>query len=240
MHGAGRVSTVLPQKHTPIPRVRSAIDRHARHKKPSRAEHGIQPAPPPVPLWPNSLSFHVLRFTRTPAVRREFNGYTFSGDLRPAALSATRVVPPHIRRPDYADHPEGGDCCPEMMIGGGGTGSEAFAPGTVVVCCLLTIIGGIQNQAGKEGHQGLPHMLSLSGVCGLCAHTYCGRRDGCRDPHGGSFVVVVLCRWRPTKPRRSGWLPERILVSPNPSACVLGRGREASRQGLLRRANLGC
>ncbi|CAN0537229.1 unnamed protein product, partial [Scytosiphon promiscuus] len=42
-----------------------------------------------------------------PAARGEFNGYTFSGELRPAALSATRMVPRHIKRPDYADHPEG-------------------------------------------------------------------------------------------------------------------------------------
>ncbi|CBN77637.1 conserved unknown protein [Ectocarpus siliculosus] len=57
----------------------------------------------------------------TPAVRREFNGYTFSGDLRPAALSATRVVPPHIRRPDYADHPEGRSMCEEGSKRGGGS-----------------------------------------------------------------------------------------------------------------------
>lgn len=30
-----------------------------------------------------------------------------SGKLRPAEQSATRVVPDHIPRPDYADHPEG-------------------------------------------------------------------------------------------------------------------------------------
>ncbi|CAN0194037.1 unnamed protein product [Pylaiella littoralis] len=55
---------------------------------------------------------------RTVPVRREFNGYTFSGELRPAALSAKRVVPPHIRRPDYADHPEGRSMCEEGSRGG--------------------------------------------------------------------------------------------------------------------------
>lgn len=49
----------------------------------------------------------MLRGSRAVPVRREFNGYTFTGDLRPAPLSATRVVPPHIKRPDYADHMEG-------------------------------------------------------------------------------------------------------------------------------------
>jgi len=36
-----------------------------------------------------------------------YDGYTFTGPLRPYKQSATRTVPPHIRRPDYADHPEG-------------------------------------------------------------------------------------------------------------------------------------
>ena len=30
--------------------------------------------------------------------------YRFTGDLRPALYSPKRTVPPHIRRPDYADH----------------------------------------------------------------------------------------------------------------------------------------
>lgn len=34
-------------------------------------------------------------------------GYRYTGPLRPYPLSAKRVVPPHIPRPDYADHPEG-------------------------------------------------------------------------------------------------------------------------------------
>ena len=42
--------------------------------------------------------------------RKQFNpwpGYVFTGKLRPAEQSETRIVPPHIPRPDYADHPEG-------------------------------------------------------------------------------------------------------------------------------------
>ena len=35
-------------------------------------------------------------------------GYNFTGKLRPASQSATRVVPDHIPRPDYANHPEVG------------------------------------------------------------------------------------------------------------------------------------
>ena len=34
-------------------------------------------------------------------------GYNFTGKLRPASQSDTRVVPDHIPRPDYANHPEG-------------------------------------------------------------------------------------------------------------------------------------
>jgi len=34
-------------------------------------------------------------------------GYNFTGRLRPAAQSNTRIVPDHIPRPDYANHPEG-------------------------------------------------------------------------------------------------------------------------------------
>ena len=34
-------------------------------------------------------------------------GYNFTGRLRPASQSDTRVVPDHIPRPDYAGHPEG-------------------------------------------------------------------------------------------------------------------------------------
>ncbi|GFS24773.1 methionine aminopeptidase [Elysia marginata] len=34
-------------------------------------------------------------------------GFRFTGALRPAPLSSTRVVPDHIARPDYANHPTG-------------------------------------------------------------------------------------------------------------------------------------
>lgn len=33
--------------------------------------------------------------------------FTFTGKLRPFPQSETRSVPPHIGRPDYADHPKG-------------------------------------------------------------------------------------------------------------------------------------
>ena len=45
-----------------------------------------------------------------PNAARNFNpwpSYHFTGKLRPAELSTRRVVPDHIPRPDYADHPEG-------------------------------------------------------------------------------------------------------------------------------------
>ena len=34
-------------------------------------------------------------------------GYNFSGSLRPCQQSAKRVVPSHIKRPDYADDRDG-------------------------------------------------------------------------------------------------------------------------------------
>ena len=34
-------------------------------------------------------------------------GYHFTGKLRPAEQSSKRIVPDHIPRPDYAEHPEG-------------------------------------------------------------------------------------------------------------------------------------
>lgn len=37
----------------------------------------------------------------------EFQYYEFSGKLRPYQKTAMSVVPPHIVRPDYADHPNG-------------------------------------------------------------------------------------------------------------------------------------
>lgn len=41
------------------------------------------------------------------SVPSEFRGFAFTGNLRPAQLSETRIVPEGIMRPDYADHPMG-------------------------------------------------------------------------------------------------------------------------------------
>ena len=43
--------------------------------------------------------------------------YSFSGTLRPFPLTEKRQVPPHIMRPDYADHPEGESACEEAVKG---------------------------------------------------------------------------------------------------------------------------
>ncbi|CAH1795381.1 unnamed protein product [Owenia fusiformis] len=42
-----------------------------------------------------------------PANYNPWPGYIFTGSLRPYAVSPKRPVPDHIRRPDYANHPEG-------------------------------------------------------------------------------------------------------------------------------------
>jgi methionyl aminopeptidase len=45
--------------------------------------------------------------TKNASMKLAFMQYKFSGSLRPADQTPTRVVPPHIPRPDYADHPDG-------------------------------------------------------------------------------------------------------------------------------------
>jgi methionyl aminopeptidase len=37
----------------------------------------------------------------------KFDGYEFSGSLRPAEVTPQKTVPSHIVKPDYADHPTG-------------------------------------------------------------------------------------------------------------------------------------
>jgi len=41
------------------------------------------------------------------AHRPEFAGYDFTGPLRPAKLTPRRTIPPHIKKPDYADRADG-------------------------------------------------------------------------------------------------------------------------------------
>lgn len=43
--------------------------------------------------------------------------YHFSGKLRPGRISTKRTVPAHIKRPDYADHPEGIPVSEQAMKG---------------------------------------------------------------------------------------------------------------------------
>lgn len=50
----------------------------------------------------------------------EYNPYpnfVYSGKLRPYPLSDKREVPTSIRRPDYADHPNGKSLCEEKERG---------------------------------------------------------------------------------------------------------------------------
>jgi len=50
-------------------------------------------------------------------LRPEFSSYTFTGDLRPGKISPKREVPPHIKRPDYADDPKGISACEQANRG---------------------------------------------------------------------------------------------------------------------------
>jgi len=49
----------------------------------------------------------VSNSSMDPANYNPWPGYGFTGKLRPSPKSEKRVVPPHIQRPDYADHKEG-------------------------------------------------------------------------------------------------------------------------------------
>ena len=64
--------------------------------------------------WNLHKALHKLAKSGNPSScskpNRSYNpwpGYVFTGKLRPAEQSNKRVVPDHIPRPDYADHPEG-------------------------------------------------------------------------------------------------------------------------------------
>ena len=43
--------------------------------------------------------------------------YTFTGKLRPWPVTPGRVVPDHIPRPDYADHPQGHSLSEQSLRG---------------------------------------------------------------------------------------------------------------------------
>lgn len=115
--------------------------------------------------WPRHKAIHKLAKERAVAstaasravpVRREFNGYTFTGDLRPAPLSATRVVPPHIKRPDYADHMEGRSMSEEgMKLGGRGNGIPVYTPAQIKGIRQACKIGReVLDEAGKAVRAG--------------------------------------------------------------------------------------
>ena len=64
--------------------------------------------------WDLHKALHKLAKSGNPSScskpNRSYNpwpGYVFTGKLRPAEQSSKRIVPDHIRRPDYADHTEG-------------------------------------------------------------------------------------------------------------------------------------
>lgn len=56
------------------------------------------------------VTFFVLEGESTDGTGVEYNpwpSYNFTGKLRPFPPGPNRTVPPHIGRPDYADHPTG-------------------------------------------------------------------------------------------------------------------------------------
>jgi methionyl aminopeptidase len=65
-----------------------------------------------------------------------FSGFKFTGDLRPARVTPKRAMPPAIKRPDYADHPQGRSECEE--------GSKKFAGGVGIPIYTAEEIEGIR------------------------------------------------------------------------------------------------
>lgn len=62
--------------------------------------------------WDQHKALHKTiqkaRAEKDPAtLPHEFRGFQFTGSLRPFQKTPRRTVPPHIARPDYADHPRG-------------------------------------------------------------------------------------------------------------------------------------
>lgn len=57
--------------------------------------------------WTVHKSVHKKPNTVETAVYNPWPNYFFTGTLRPFPQTPKRTVPPHIGRPDYADHPEG-------------------------------------------------------------------------------------------------------------------------------------
>jgi methionyl aminopeptidase len=52
-------------------------------------------------------STHKLVHAKKPAEYNPWPGFKFTGPLRPFPVTPKRLVPAHIPRPDYADHPDG-------------------------------------------------------------------------------------------------------------------------------------
>lgn len=76
-------------------------------------------------LWKVSRSdnaIFVVEGGNTDGSSAEFNpwpSYPFSGKLRPYPPGPKRTVPPHIGRPDYADHPTGFPASEQAAKGSG-------------------------------------------------------------------------------------------------------------------------
>jgi methionyl aminopeptidase len=59
-------------------------------------------------FWSEHKKIHALKSGKsTTTVYNPWPGFNYTGPLRAYPKSKERKVPPHIMRPDYADHPEG-------------------------------------------------------------------------------------------------------------------------------------
>lgn len=88
--------------------------------------------------WKNHKIIHILaagedKSSDSAGVVNLYPNYSYSGKLRPWPQTPKRPVPATIRRPDYADHPEGRSACEEKMRGEGKEG------GSMHLSCITTI-----------------------------------------------------------------------------------------------------
>lgn len=69
--------------------------------------------------WKNHRIIHILATgeDKKSGVVNLYPNYTYSGKLRPWPQTPKRPVPESIKRPDYANHPEGRSLSEEKMRG---------------------------------------------------------------------------------------------------------------------------
>ncbi|KAK4686672.1 methionyl aminopeptidase, partial [Tremellales sp. Uapishka_1] len=112
--------------------------------------------------------------------------YTFTGPLRPVyPLSPTRIVPDHIPRPDYADHPEGRSMLEAVREKSGKILSKEEIEGTRQVCKLAREVLDILATHVKPG-------VTTDELDAIC-HQLCIERDAYPSPLNYAGFPKSVC-----------------------------------------------